>query len=76
VAGVAVRRALGGSSGMCGSDTRERSGRKKGRGRVLYPLMFIGLTHQSTNISRLAYVAAVTPYACWLPDKHMLHTSI
>jgi hypothetical protein len=31
VAGVAVRRALGGSSGVCGSDTREReAGERKG----------------------------------------------
>jgi hypothetical protein len=58
----AVRGALGGSDGACGSDARERSGRKKGRGHVLYPVMFVGLTHQPTNISRLAYVAAVVPY--------------
>jgi hypothetical protein len=58
----AVRGALGGSDGACGSNARERSRKKKGRGHVLYPLMFVGLTHQPTNISRLAYVAAVVPY--------------
>jgi hypothetical protein len=41
---------------------RARSGRKKGRGRILYLLMFIGPTHQPTNISRVAYVAAMVPY--------------
>jgi hypothetical protein len=45
-----------------GSDMRERSGKKKGRACVLYPLMFIGPTHQSMNISGLTYVAAVAPY--------------
>jgi hypothetical protein len=49
---------------------RERSGRKKGQAWVLYPLMFIGPTHQPMNISGLAYVAAVVPpmnisYARW-----------
>jgi hypothetical protein len=54
---------------------RERSGRKKGRGRV-YTLMFIEPTHQPTNISGLAYVATVTSYVCRPPDEHKLHTSI
>jgi hypothetical protein len=58
--GGSARRTCGGD-GVRGSDAREKSGRKKGRARVLYPLMFIGPTHQPTNISGLAYVAAVTP---------------
>jgi hypothetical protein len=41
-AGEAVRGAFGGGDGACGSNARERSGRKKGRGRVLYPFMFVG----------------------------------
>jgi hypothetical protein len=45
---------LGDGDDACGSNVRERSGRKKRRGRVLYPLMFVGPTHQPTNISRLA----------------------
>jgi hypothetical protein len=36
-------------------------GRAGPGGAVLYPLMFIGLTHQLMNISRLAYVVAVAP---------------
>jgi hypothetical protein len=71
-----VRGALGDGDGVCGSNARERSGRKKGRGRVLYLLMFGGLTHQPMNISRLAYVAAVAPYVHWPPDEHKLHTSV
>jgi hypothetical protein len=47
---------------------RERSGRKKGQGR-LYSLMFVGPTHQLTNISGLAYVAAVAPYVRRPPDE-------
>jgi hypothetical protein len=58
-----------------GRDARERSGRKKGRGRV-YSLMVVGPTHQPTNISELAYVAAVLPYVRWPPDEHKLHTSV
>jgi hypothetical protein len=38
--------------------------------------MFVGPTHQPTNVSGLAYVAAMTPYVRWLPDKHKLHTSV
>jgi hypothetical protein len=53
--------AVGGGGGMRHSVwkrcERERSRRKKGRGRV-YSLMFIRLTHQPTNISGLAYVVA------------------
>jgi hypothetical protein len=40
-----------------GMRERERSRRKKGQAWVLYSLMFVGLTHQPTNISGLAYVA-------------------
>jgi hypothetical protein len=58
-----------------GRDARERSGRKKGRGRV-YSLMFIGPTHQPTNISVLAYVTAVVPYVSRPPDEHKLHMSV
>jgi hypothetical protein len=54
---------------------RERSGRKKGRGRV-YSLMFVGPTHQPTNISGLAYMAVVVPYVCQPLDEHKLHTSV
>jgi hypothetical protein len=74
-AGEAVRGALGGGDNACGNNARERSGSKKGRGRVLYSLMFIGPTHQPMNISRLAYVAAMVPYIC-RPDEHKLHTSV
>jgi hypothetical protein len=63
VAGAAVREALGGSGSTRGSDARESEKREKERaGRILYPLMFIGPTHQPTNISRVAYVAAMVPY--------------
>jgi hypothetical protein len=53
-------------------EMRERSGRKKGQGRV-YSLMFIGPTDPLTNISGLAYVAAVTPYVRRRPDEHKLY---
>jgi hypothetical protein len=75
-AGEAVRGALGDGDDACGSNTRERSERKKGRGWVLYPLMFIGPTHQPTNISRLTYVTAVVPYVRQPPDEHKLYTSV
>jgi hypothetical protein len=55
---------------------RERSGRKKERIQVLYPLMFVGPTHQPTNISELAYVVAVVSYVRRPLDEHKLHTSI
>jgi hypothetical protein len=55
---------------------RERGGRKKGRDRVLYPLMFVGPTHQRMNISGLAYVVAMAPYVCQPPDEHKLHMSV
>jgi hypothetical protein len=55
---------------------RERSGRKKGQARVLYPLMFVRPTLQPTTISRLAYVTAVAPYVHRPPDKHKLRTSV
>jgi hypothetical protein len=73
VAGVALRGALGCGGGMDGSDARERerSERKKLWGRVLYPLMFVGPTHQLMNLSRLAYVAAVIPYVRRSPDEHI-----
>jgi hypothetical protein len=73
-AGATVRGALGG--GARGSGARERCWRKKGRGRVLYSLMFVGPTHQLTNISRLAYMTVVAPYVRRLLDEYMLHTSI
>jgi hypothetical protein len=41
----------GRGGGVRESDVIERSGRKKGLTRVLYPLMFIGPTHQPINIS-------------------------
>jgi hypothetical protein len=68
----------GGGGGACGSDARERErgGRKKGRDWVLYPLMFVGPTHQPMNISGLAYVVAMAPYVCQPPDEHKLHTSV
>jgi hypothetical protein len=56
-------------------EMRERSGRKKGQGRV-YSLMFVGPTDPLTNISRLAYVAAVAPYVRRRPDEHKLYTSV
>jgi hypothetical protein len=73
VAGVAVQGALGCGGGMDGSDARERerSERKKLWGRVLYPLMFVGPTHQLMNLSRLAYVVAVIPYVRRPPDEHI-----
>jgi hypothetical protein len=55
----------------------EREKQEKERvGRVLYPLMFVGPTHQPTTISGLAYVAAMAPYVHWPPDEHKLHTSV
>jgi hypothetical protein len=51
---------------------REKSGRKKGWARVLYPLMFIRPIHQLTTISGLAYMAAVAPYVRRPPDEHKL----
>jgi hypothetical protein len=70
--GDSVRRTCGGG----GTLVRERSRRKKGRARVLYPLMFVRPTHQPTNISGLAYVAAVAPYDRRPPDEHKLRTSV
>jgi hypothetical protein len=55
---------------------RERSGRKKWWGRVLYPLIFVEPTHQPTNISRLVYMVVVVPYVRRPPDEHKLHTSV
>jgi hypothetical protein len=55
---------------------RERSGRQKGWAWVLYPLMFIGLTHQPMNISGLAYVAALVPYVRRPPDEYKLRTLV
>jgi hypothetical protein len=55
---------------------RERSGRKKGLTRVLYPLIVIGPTHQPMNISRLAYVAVMAPYVRRPTNEHKLRTSI
>jgi hypothetical protein len=46
----------GRGGGACGSDAIERSGRKKGHARVLYPLMFVGPTHQPTNISYICQI--------------------
>jgi hypothetical protein len=64
-----VRGALGSGGDACGSDAREREKHEKERaGQVLYPLMFIGPTHQPTNISRLAYATAVVPYVHRPPD--------
>jgi hypothetical protein len=54
---------------------RERSGRKKGQGRV-YSLMFIGPTHQPMNIIGLAYVAAMVPYVRRVANEHKLHMSV
>jgi hypothetical protein len=51
----AARGAVGGGGGTR-RNTWKRCERKKGRGRV-YSLMFVRSTHQSTNISGLAYVA-------------------
>jgi hypothetical protein len=70
-----VRRTCGGG-GTRGSDARERSRRKKGQARVLYPLMFIRPTHQPTNISGLAYVVAMAPCVRRPPDEHKLRTSV
>jgi hypothetical protein len=48
---------------------REREKHEKERvGQVLYPLMFVGPTHQPTNISRLAYATVVVPYVHRPPD--------
>jgi hypothetical protein len=74
VAGAAARADLAGSARVrC---EREKSGRKKGRARVLYPLMFIGPTLQLMTIGGLAYVVAVTPYVRRPPDEHKLRTSV
>jgi hypothetical protein len=40
--GEAVRASLGSGNGACGSNVRERSERKKGRGQVLYHLCSYG----------------------------------
>jgi hypothetical protein len=71
-------RGQGRGGGVHGSDAREweRSERKKGLALVLYPLMFVGPTHQPMNISGLAYVVAVVPYVRQPPDEHKLRTSI
>jgi hypothetical protein len=68
----------GGASGAHGSDARERerSGRKKGWARVLYLLIFVGATNEPTNLSRLAYVAAVAPCVRQPPDEHKLRMSV
>jgi hypothetical protein len=62
-------RRLGGGSGARGSDVRERRGRKKGQARVLYPLMFVGLTHQPMMISGLV------SYPVFMPklSTHRMH---
>jgi hypothetical protein len=74
--GSSARRLGGGGPHAWKRCERERSGRKKGRGRVLYPLMFIGSTHQPTTISGLAYVVTVAPYVCLPPDEHKLRMSV
>jgi hypothetical protein len=38
--------------------------------------MFVGPTHQPTNISRLAYMAAVVTYVRRPPDEHKSHTLV
>jgi hypothetical protein len=53
---------------------RERSGRKKGWAWVLYPLMFVGPTHQPMTINRLTYEAAVAPYVRRPPDEYKFET--
>jgi hypothetical protein len=70
--------ACGRGGGARGSDARERerSGRKKEQIQVLYPLMFVGPTHQPTNISELAYVVAVVSYVRRPLDEHKLRTSV
>jgi hypothetical protein len=60
----------------CVEAMRERSGRNKGQGRVLYPFMFVGPTHQPMNISRLAYVVAMAPYVRRSPNEHKLQTLV
>jgi hypothetical protein len=78
-----ARGAVGGSGGTRRYTTRGRDARERekarekraGQGRVC-SLMFIGPTHQPTNISGLAYVAAVVPYVRRPPDEHKLHTSV
>jgi hypothetical protein len=57
-------------------DARERSGRKKCRTRILFPLMFVGLTLQPMTISGLTYVAAVASYVRQPPDEHKLRMLI
>jgi hypothetical protein len=71
-----ARRTCDGGGTRCGSDARERSGRKKGWARVLYPLMLVGPTDQPANIGGLAYMAAMAPYVRWASDEHKLRMSV
>jgi hypothetical protein len=66
---VAVAVAAAARVAVRGRDVRERSRREKGQDRI-YSLMFVGLTHQPTNINGLVYVVAVAPYVYQSLDEH------